>query len=117
MTSERAFFEQLAINLDYWTDTAVESLSDLSSDLRWAENPGAFRSVAGRLNTPEAEKELRIALREILRGQIHSILVAIDGGSAMAETTQLTVTDQDGHELPEGLHEYFIEYLAQTDRL
>jgi hypothetical protein len=117
MTSERALFEQLASNLEYWTETAVESLSNPSAPAKWPENPDAFRAVSERLNDPDVRASFRTAIGEVLRGHLHSVLVALDGGSAMAETTTLALVDQNGKKLPEGLHELFLDYLAETDRL
>ena len=116
MDTPTAFFEDLAISLDGWVDASVSAMTDPAADLIWTNHPEAFRSLAGVLSTAELRAALKTALLEILSGQIHSILVTLDGGTALAEQTLLTVTDEDGHELPPGLHELFFNHLFETKR-
>jgi hypothetical protein len=46
---------------------------------------------------------------ELLSRLTHSALVTLDGGSALAETTLLTISDKDGHEFKNFLHEFWPE--------
>ena len=117
MDTPTAFFEDLARSLDGWVDASVSAMTDPAANLIWTSHPEAFRSLAGALSTVELQSALRTALHEVLSGQIHSILVTLDGGTALAEHTTLTITDDDGQELPPGLHEQFFNHLFATKRL
>ena len=66
----------------------------------------------GGVSQPPLER----ALREALLTQIHSFLVALDGGSKLAEQGRLYLTDHHGQFVGDGLHELFFEYLADEDR-
>ena len=61
------------------------------------------------LTTPEAKAAFITAVSELLSGLTHSTLVTLDGGSALAETTLLTIRDTGGHEFVDFLHESWPE--------
>ena len=116
MNTTTAFLEQLSRSLDLWLAHGVKAMTDPLADLGAVEHPVQFRALATALSTPELRSALHDALSEILEGQTHSILVALDGGSALAEQTTLTLTDSSGHELGPGLHELFSEHLLARQR-
>lgn len=111
-----AVFEQIARDWDHWTNVATESLTNPSANLSWADSPEAFRNVARAILAAGLQPQLRSAISEILRGQIHSLLVVIDGGTSLAERVELSLL-ANGAELPAGLHERWVNHLLQTGRL
>jgi hypothetical protein len=115
--AETAFLEDLARSLDHWTESAVSALTDPASDLAWTEAPESFRRLQDSLKEPRNVADLRAAVADLLRGQIHSVLVSIDGGTALAEDFSLSLQDQHGTELGPGLHEKFVSHLFETGRL
>jgi hypothetical protein len=113
----RALFDQLARDVDYWCDygmklSARPSPAGAGSDVRWAYE------TLQRLATSDSDRRaIEVACRDTLFGLIHSILVAIDGGSRLSDTARVDLTTHDGKSLGPGLHELFMDYLAETDRL
>lgn len=112
-TPESLLFEDLARTLQYWTDEGTTALSDPESSLLAYESEGAFRHLQSRLSSAEDKRALGLALHEILRGTIHSVLVAIDGGTEMAETQRLHLVTDGGRRLSESLHEEFARFLLR----
>jgi hypothetical protein len=117
MGTERSFFEQLARILDRWTEGGVEACTNPRADLVWAEFPESFRAVAALLAAPEIRPHVEKVIRNILYGQLHSVLVMFDGGTELSDETNLTITDSSGREFPEGLHELFVAHLFDTNRI
>ncbi len=116
MDSQREFIEELATSLDYWTDTLVRSVSD-ESDLRWSERPDEFRKLAEALRRGGAQDAFASVVREGLRGVIHSVLVTLDGGTQLAESVLLSITDDHGETFGRDLHEQFVSLLLDTGRI
>lgn len=54
-------------------------------------------------------------MRELLSGQAHSFLVALDGGSSLADTTLIAIQDEGGHVFKTFLHEFWPEVGGLTD--
>lgn len=117
MKSEKAFFEELAKAYDHWLDTAVEALGDPHADTTGFEDGAAFSAVAAAISAAGLKDQLRLGLAEVLRGLLHSALVTLDNGTALAESVRLSTCDQNGNELGPGLHEGFLLHLAETNRL
>lgn len=107
-SSEAAFLKDLAESRAWWTRIASDGL--IGSDVAWSEHPEAWAELSDLLNTPEAKAAFSAAVSELLSGLAHSALVTLDGGSALAETTSLTIRDKDGHEFIDHLHEYWPEF-------
>lgn len=117
MASETAFFEQLARDLDYWVEAGVAACTNPDADLTWSEDPESFRALAAKLSSPALRPHVERALRNLLYGQLHSVLVMFDGGSSLANETNLTIADDNGDQYPEGLHELFVQHLFETGRM
>ena len=105
--SEAAFLKDLAESRAWWTRAASAGL--ISSDVPWSDHPEAWAKLSRVLNTPEAKAAFITAVSELLSGLTHSTLVTLDGGSALAETTLLTIRDADGHEFIDFLHDFWPE--------
>ncbi len=113
--SERAFLTQLAETRDSWESAAATALSSPSSSVEWSEATGAWSRLSGALQTPEDQQAFRAVVRELLSGQVHSFLVALGGGSSLAETTLITTQDEQGHVFKTFLHEFWPEVGGLTD--
>ena len=116
MDSTTAFLEDLARHLDRWVAEGVVAMTDPSSELTWTDRPEAFRTIAPHLSTPECRAAVQSALLELLSGFSHSVLVTLDGGTALADQTSLSLTDSTGQPLESGLHERFYDHLFSTGR-
>ncbi len=110
--SEAAFLKDLAESRVWWTRAASDGL--IGSDVPWSEKPEAWAKLSSLLTTPEAKAAFITAVSELLSGLTHSTLVTLDGGSALAETTSLTIRDADGHEFVDFLHEFWPEVDGDT---
>lgn len=113
--SERAFLEDLASTRDSWEAVAVRGLSDPAETAHWSEVQDRWYELSHALATPDARRAFAAVVRELLSGQAHSFLVALDGGSALAETTLLSVQDQHGHAFKRFLHEFWPEVGGEGD--
>jgi len=116
MDSTTAFLEDLARHLDTWLAQGVLAMTDPSAELKWTDQPEAFRVIASHLSHPDCPAALRTALLELLSGVAHSFLVTLDGGTALAQHTSLSLTDASGEPLQSGLHERFYDHLFATGR-
>jgi hypothetical protein len=113
-----AFFRDLARHLVLWRDSLVEAIANPAS-AGWSENGQAAERLHAKGFTEEELGDLRRLSDECFRGILHSTLVTIDGGSALADVGNLALVNATtGEVLSEGgLHEEFAEYLAEHDLL
>lgn len=111
-----AFLEDLAQSMDYWVDTVVKAIEDPEGAIGLVGDPGPFQRLHAVLG--DHMDDLRIVLGEGMQGLLHSVLVTIDGGTASAELDDgpVRLTDINGRDLPEGLHEWFSGHLDDTGR-
>jgi hypothetical protein len=116
MDSQRQFLEEIARSMDYWTDVLVKSVSG-KSDLRWTERPDDFRRLGELLQRAEAVDAFATVVREGLLGILHSVLVTFDGGTQLAESVLLNITDEHGRTFDRDLHDQFASHLFDTGRL
>jgi hypothetical protein len=75
------------------------------------ENPDAIRRLAGILREADAIDAFVYAVRESLETYAHSLLVAIDGGTALAEKGLIDLVDEEGNSRGDGLHEEMFGFL------
>jgi hypothetical protein len=108
------FYEQLARHLVKWRDAGVRAVNDPKT-ADWLEMPSAAQRLHAKGWTPQELEDLRSLLSECCGGILHSTLVTLDGGSALADTGNVKLIDEaTGKELTEGaLHEEFAEVLAR----
>lgn len=112
---EEAFFADLCRGIETWKQAAISAIEHPDS-ARWAECKDEIRAL-NQKNWNQAElRALGTLVQEVMAGVAHSILVAIDGGTALAETGRLRLVDAaTGEDLSDGaLHEDFADY--QADR-
>lgn len=108
-SSEIAFLKDLALAKSSWTSAAAEAISNPQSAV-WIENAEAWSKLSACAQDPEAKEAFVAVVSELLSGLVHSALVSLDGGSALAETTTLSVQDADGYTFKRFLHEFWPEY-------
>ena len=85
-----------------------EFLQDLASAvLHWEDWVDRELAIAAR-----APSEIA---REAIRGVVHSLLVTIDGGTALSDRgRRVWLTDGNGESVGEGLHEYLFHFLPDA---
>lgn len=117
MERRKLLFENLKLIKDYWTSQAAESLVPIT-DLIWTENESEFRLLQLKLSNAEEQEAFRKVQDELIRGVIHSILVMIDGGDALADKLRLDLIDiitKDSLKENVALHEEFVSYLIDVE--
>lgn len=101
--------------MDYWVSLVAATVEDPQGSGSWMDDRGPFErlnhALDGRVD------DLGRILAEGMRGLLNSVLTTLDGGTASAEIGQLVLTDSNGRDLGEGLHELFVDHLFATGRL
>lgn len=117
MDKQKLLFENLKNIKDIWVSTSVENLNP-NTDLELSEVKESYKLLQNKIiknNEREAYKEV---LNDIIEGVIHSILVMIDGGNALADNYLIDLIDRETKEsLTENiaLHEEFFGYLLDVE--
>jgi hypothetical protein len=110
------FFEDIALAMETWVESATDALTNPAADLKWTDDQSQYKELPQHLASAD-RSVVRAALTECLRGFAVSMLTALDGGTALAEKGRLYLVDETGQRLGEGLHSEFVGYLMDTDRL
>ena len=112
----RALFEDLAQVEDSAMASAREALS--GSDVPdWVESEGAVRTLRAALTSRGQIDAMATFVKEMVHQAVHSVLVAIDGGSASAEVGRVQLVSETGVPLGDALHEMYVDYLLETGRM
>lgn len=111
--SEFAFLEQLVSAKASWLEAARSASHDSQAPPSWSDVPQAWDKLISLLETHESRAAFAAVVDELLAGVLHSALVVLDGGSALAEQTTLSIADADGHRFRTFLHEYWPGALAR----
>lgn len=106
--SEIAFLLDLASAKDSWKAAAAEGIADPSAV--WIENTDAWSKLSESLKQAGAVEAFVEVASELMSGLLHSVLVSLDGGTSLAETTLISLRDEKGHEFRRFLHEFWPEY-------
>lgn len=119
MNKKKEFFEDLSIALESWINISSEAISNKNANLNWTDNENSFIRLQEALsgNMALENEDLRRVFSECLMGLVVSFLSILDGGSKLAESSRIYLTDEFGNRLGEGLHDEFISYLIETGRL
>jgi len=118
MSRKKDFFEDMAVAISLWIESATKAVSDMSTDLIWTDKPESFKRVQNTLTKEGIDREdIQQVFSECFQGLAISFLTIIDGGTALAEKGRVYLVDQKGTKLGEGLHDEFVEYLMDTGRL
>lgn len=92
----------------------MEALRE-DSYLDWSENAEAWMQLRSCLHSHKMTPAFESAISELLNGLVHSVLVCLDGGSALADTTSVSLRDSTGTEFKRHLHEYWPLYGGADD--
>ena len=117
MDRQKFLFENLKAIKDYWTSQATKSLNP-STDLIWTENESDFRLLQTKLSTAQEQEAFKRVQDEIIRGVLHSTLVMLDGGDALADKMRIDIIDKSTNESLKNdiaLHEEFVSYLIDVE--
>ncbi len=89
-----AFFEDIGRSIDAWVKVAQAAVRDPTS----ADGVGreAFECLSRVLRTPEEQRAFELAVRDLLTGMAHSIMVTLDGRSAYSEEDSPQLSHSDG---------------------
>jgi hypothetical protein len=117
MNTEKELFEELASIYDHWLSVANKSTSDQEANLSWTDTPEAFLKLGELLKAESSQQDFEQVISELIQGVLNSTLVVFDGGTKLAEKTNLNIVDDSGQSLPKNLHEEFVSYLMETGRL
>ena len=118
MSTKTAFYEDLAEQVEYWSQAITQALTTADSDLSWTEQQSAFVAVRDALVRQAVEPELvRNVINECLVGMAHSFLVTIDGGTSLSdEGRRLHLVDENGEEVDASLHDGFVGHLTERTK-
>ncbi|CAH1217430.1 hypothetical protein PAECIP111893_04277 [Paenibacillus plantiphilus] len=117
MDKQKLLFQNLKRIKDYWANEVTNSLKP-STDLIWSNYEENYKLLQGKLRTPEEQEAFKNIQDEIIKGVLHSILVMIDGGDALADDIRIDIIDEETREsLKENiaLHEEFVSYLLDVE--
>lgn len=118
MNPRELFFEDLASALQQWSRYGAEALTSKEDSASWMIHPDAAMSLRNRLLAAGVtQKEVEHVLSEVLYAFAHSVLSIIDGATAMSEAVRIRLTTPGGVSIGEGLHELFLRYLKDSDRV
>ena len=109
-----AFLEDLAVIRDHARTSAIDSFT---GDIPvWPENIAAFERLRSKFDSDDVAAVAAV-IEDFVQVALHSVLVAIDGGTASAEVGRVHLVDAAGESLGEGLHELFVDHLFETGRM
>jgi hypothetical protein len=117
MKKQDLLFENLKRIKDHWVNTATSSLEP-SANLMWSNVEDEFRELQKMVATDDQKEAFKKVLNDIIMGVMHSTLVMIDGGDALADNMKIDLVDFDtGESLKENtaLHEEFYGYLLDNE--
>jgi hypothetical protein len=104
--SELALLKDLSTAKDSWTASAADGISNPHSAM-WIDNHEAWSKLSASLPDAESRDAFVAVVSELLSGLVHSMLVTLDGGSVLAETTLVSIQDDNGYEFKRFLHEFW----------
>lgn len=117
MDKQKLLFKNLKDIKDYWVKTGIKGLSP-DADLMWSEFEEAYKLLKSKIVIDTEKNAYEKILNEIIEGVIHSILVMIDGGDALADNYLIDLIDEETKaSLKENtaLHEEFFGYLLEVE--
>lgn len=117
MDEQKMLLENLKSIKDYWVNESVSSLLP-DADLSWSEHESEYRLLQSRMANESERQAIMHVQDELVRGVIHSILVMIDGGDALADVLEIDLINANTKaslKCGTALHEEFIGYLLETE--
>jgi hypothetical protein len=117
-TDQKRFFSDVATSMKIWASTLANATANSEDELDWVDDQAPFRKIQVALSEAKISPEdMRLIFDEAFRGFAVSLLTILDGGSSLSQKGRIYVVNDAGDRLGEGLHEKFIDYLIDTDRL
>lgn len=117
MEKRKLVFENLKNIKDHWVNTATAGLEP-NAKLIWSNVEEDIRELQKLVSTDQQKEAFAKVLNDIIMGVLHSTLVMIDGGDALADRIKLDLIDSDTMvSLKENvaLHEEFYSYLLDKE--
>lgn len=105
------FLAEVASTVGYWTDQALKGLTSGGPDPLTSSCQDEYRTLAASLGSEQARLAFSAVVRESLIGLAHSVLVTLDGGSALSEQHTMELIDENGDAINDGLHEDLFRFL------
>lgn len=115
MDKQKLLFKNLKDIKDYWVKTGIEGLNP-SEDLIWSEFEKAYKLLQRKIVNDNKKNAYEKILSEIIKGVIHSILVMIDGGDALASNYLIDEETKESLKENIALHEEFFGYLLGVEK-
>jgi hypothetical protein len=114
----RAFFEDLARQLEFWVEKTYRAATDPQHDLvGWSDYVEDVRILQQMNMTAEERSAFRAVLFAGMSALLHNVLVMLDGGTELVDTFSMHLRTSDGDLLGPGLHDRFYEHLYDTQRM
>jgi hypothetical protein len=117
MEKQKLLFENLKRIKDYWVNKGISYLEP-NADLRLSDIKADIQELQKVMSTQEQKDAFERVLNDIIEGVLHSSLVMIDGGDALADKMKIDLVDFDTGESLKGktaLHEEFFGYLLDNE--
>jgi len=114
---QKHLIENLARIKEYWTAMAVKKISP-NYKLRPTESKEYLESLRQLFNDNTSIEAFRAFQYDIITGVMHSVMVMIDGGDALADKVKIDIiNEQTKKSLKDNvaLHEEFIGFLVNRD--
>lgn len=118
MEEKKLLFENLKNIKDYWAEHTVQRLNN--DELIWSQNRDEYKLLKESLKDQENKDAFQKVVNGAIEGAIHSILVMIDGGDALADSYLVDlIIEEDKRSFKEegALHEDFFEFLLDQGDL
>lgn len=102
MATKEHLFEDVSMALETWVSAMTEAVTLRSPSPNWVDDVKPYQVIAEALNGAQVDPEtVRAVMSEGLRGFAHSIFVALDGGTKLAEHGRLHVVNSEGEPIGE----------------
>lgn len=106
---------------EYLGGEVNESLDEFASAIKHGRGafgsmcPDEYRKICKLIDTEESKEALILIVNELLLQQIHSILVAVDGGAWISEKYKIDIIDKEKNSVINediwSSHDMFIDYM------
>lgn len=118
MATKYDFYEDAAVALEHWADIASKAVTNKEANLEWVDAREPYEIIQDVVIKSGLDTAVfRNIFHECLRGFAVSILTVVDGGTALSEKGRVYLVNEDGLSLSDSLHDDFISYLLDTNRL
>lgn len=113
----RALFEDFARHLDDWTAQAERVITEGTDRVSGFSDVKDSVQLLQSTLTPEQRDAVRALCFTSMSGLLHSVMLTLDGATALADSYTVSTVASDGDALGPGLNEMLVEHLYETNRL